>query len=141
MPRVRAVSAEYPAVDPVTFYDNPNPLLGGMARQMVGQYLGGSPNDFPARAHAVSSASYIDPQAPPTVIFIPDNDHLVPIVGALRFIEEATRAGVSVRTVRFPWADHAVNFQFNGVTNQVMIQITLQHFCQHGGACDGSQRR
>src|SRR5215213_2506185 len=53
MPRVRAVSAEYPAVDPVTFYDNPNPLLGGMARQMVGQYLGGSPSEHPARAHAV----------------------------------------------------------------------------------------
>ena len=135
MPRVRAVSAEYPAVDPVTFYDNPNPLLGGMARQMVGQYLGGSPGDFPARAHAVASASYIVPQAPPTLIFIPDNDHLVPIAGALRFIEEATRAGVSVRTVRFPWADHAVNLQYYGVTNQAMIQITLQHFCHHGGVC------
>ena len=46
-----------PAVDPVTFYENPNPLLGGTARQMVGQYLGGSPSEYPARAHAVSSAS------------------------------------------------------------------------------------
>ena len=141
MPPVRAVSAEYPAVDPVSFYDNSNPLLGGMARQMVGQYLGGSPDGFPARAHAVASASYINPQAPPTLIFIPDNDHLVPIAGALRFIEQATRAGVSVRTVRFPWADHAVNFQYYGVTNQAMVQITLQHFCQHGGACDLDQRR
>jgi dipeptidyl aminopeptidase/acylaminoacyl peptidase len=135
MPRVRAVSAEYPAVDPVTFYGNSDPLLGGMARQMVGQYLGGSPSDFPARAHAVASASYITPQAPPTLIFIPDNDHLVPIAGALRFIEEATRAGVSMRTVRFPWADHAVNLQYYGVTNQAMVQITLQHFCEHGGPC------
>jgi acetyl esterase len=135
MPRVRAVSAEYPAVDPVTFYANPNPLLGGMARQMVGQYLGGSPGEHPTRAHAVASASYIVPHAPPTLIFIPDNDHLVPIAGALRFIDQATRAGVSVRTVRFPWADHAVNFQYYGVTNQAMVQITLHHFCQHGGAC------
>lgn len=135
LPRVRAVSAEYPAVDPVTFYNNPDLLLGGIARQMVGQYLGGSPSDFPARARAVASATYINPQAPPTLIFIPDNDHLVPIAGALRFIDEATRAGVSVRTVRFPWADHAVNLQYYGVTNQAMIQITLQHFCQHGGAC------
>ena len=141
IPRVRAVSAEYPAVDPVTFYDNPDPLLGGMARQMVGQYLGGSPSDFPVRAQAVASASYINPQAPPTLIFIPDNDHLVPIAGALRFIDVATRAGVSVRTVRFPWADHAVNLQYYGVTNQAMVQITLQHFCQHGGRCDVDQRR
>jgi len=135
IPRVRAVSAEYPAVDPVAFYDNPDPLLGGIARQMVGQYLGGSPSDFPVRAQAVASASYINPQAPPTLIFIPDHDHLVPIAGALRFIDVATRAGVSVRTVRFPWADHAVNLQYYGVTNQAMVQITLQHFCQHGGLC------
>jgi hypothetical protein len=74
------------------------------------------------------------------LIFIPDNDHLVPIAGTLRFIDEATRAGVSVRTVRFPWADHAVNFQYNAVTNQAMVQVTLQHFCQHGGACHDSQR-
>jgi acetyl esterase/lipase len=139
VPRVRAVSAEYPAVDPVTFYENTDPLLGGMARQMVGEYLGGSPREHPARAQAVSSASHINPQAPPTLVFIPDNDHLVPIAGALRFIDEATRAGVSVRTVRFPWADHAVNLQYHGVTNQAMVRITLQHFCQHGGRCDGGR--
>jgi acetyl esterase/lipase len=130
MPRVRAVSAEYPALDPVTFYDNPNPLLGGMARQMVGQYLGGSPREYPARAHSVASASYIVPQAPPTLTFIADNDHLVPIAGAPQFIDEATTAGVAGRTVRFPWADHAVNLQYYGVTNQAMVQITLQHFCE-----------
>ncbi len=141
MPTVRAVAAEYPAVDPVTFYENSDPLLGGTARQMVGQYLGGSPSEHPARAHAVSSASYITPKGPPTLIFIPDNDHLVPIAGALRFIDEATRAGVSVRTVRFPWADHAVNLLYHGVTNQAMVQIMLQHFCQHGGPCDSDQRR
>jgi acetyl esterase/lipase len=141
MPRVRAVSAEYPAVDPVTFYDNPNPLLGGLARQMVGQYLGGSPSEHPTRAHAVASASYIVPKAPPTLIFIPDDDHLVPIEGVLRFIDEATRAGVSMRTVRFPWADHAVNLQHYGVTNQAMVQITLQYFCEHGGACDSGENR
>ena len=136
VPVVRAVAAEYPALDPVTFYENPDRLLRGIARQMVGQYLGGSPSEYPARAHAVASASYIIPQAPPTLIFIPDQDHLVPIAGALRFIDEATRAGVSVRTVRFPWADHAVNLQYHGVTNQAMVQIMFQHFCQHGGPCD-----
>jgi acetyl esterase/lipase len=139
VPTVKAVSAEYPAVDPVTFYDNADPLLGGMARQMVGQYLGGSPSEHPARAYAVSSASHITPQAPPTLVFIPDNDHLVPIAGALRFIDAATRAGVSVRTVRFPWADHAVNLQYHGVTNQAMVQITQRHFCQYGGRCDSGR--
>ena len=43
---------------------------------------------------------------------------------------------MSVRTVRFPLADHAVNLQYCGVTNQAMVQITLQHFCEHGGVCE-----
>ncbi len=141
VPTVRAVAAEYPAVDPITFYENSDPLLRGIARRMVGEYLGGSPSEHPARAHSVSSASHIISQGPPTLIFIPDNDHLVPIAGALRFIDEATRAGVSVRTVRFPWADHAVNLLYHGVTNQAMGRIMLQHFCQHGGLCDSDQSR
>ena len=141
VPAVRAVAAEYPALDPVTFYENSDRLLRGTARQMVGQYLGGSPSEFPARAHAVASASYISPKAPPTLIFIPDQDHLVPIVGALRFIDEATRAGVPMRTVRFPWADHAVNLLYHGVTNQAMVQIMEQHFCQHGGLCEAGEGR
>ena len=141
VPAVQAVAAEYPALDPVTFYENSDPLLRGIARQMVGQYLGGSPSEYPARAHAVASASYIIPQAPPTLIFIPDQDHLVPIAGALRFIDEARRAGVSVRTVRFPWADHAVNLQYHGVTNQAMVRIMEQHFCQHGGLCEAGEGR
>ena len=141
VPAVRAVAAQYPALDPVTFYENPDPLLRGTARQMVGQYLGGSPSEYPERAHSVSSASYINPLAPPTLVFVPDSDHLVPIAGVLRFIDEATRSGVSVRTIRFPWADHAVNLQYHGVTNQAMMRIMLQHFCQHGGPCDADRSR
>ena len=135
MPKVRAVAAEYPAVDPVTFYENTNPLFASMARRMVGGYLGGSPREYPQRARSVSSVTYVTPAAPPTLIFLVENDHLVPIAGALEFIERAERAGVNVRTVRFPWADHAVNLQYYNVANQAMLQIMLQHFCRHGGVC------
>jgi len=135
VPRVRAVAAEYPAVDPMTFYENSNPLFRGLARQMVGGYLGGNPREHPERARFVSSATYVTPEAPPTLIFLVENDHLVPIAGALDFIERAERVGVNVETVRFPWADHAVNLQYYNVANQAMLQIMLQHFCRHAGAC------
>ena len=136
VPKVRAVAAEYPAVDPVSFYENTNPLFASMARRMVGGYLGGSPREYPQRARSVSSVTYVTPAAPPTLIFLVDNDHLVPIAGALDFIERAEQAGVNVRTVRFPWADHAVNLQYYNVPNQAMLQIMLQHFCRYGGGCD-----
>jgi acetyl esterase len=136
VPKVRAVAAEYPAVDPVTLYENSDPVFAAMARRMVGGYLGGSPAEHPERARFVSSAAYVTREAPPTLIFLVENDHLVPIAGALDFIEQAERVRVNLRTVRFPWADHAVNLQFYNVANQAMLQIMLQHFCRHGGGCD-----
>ena len=136
VPKVRAVAAEYPAVDPVTFYENTDPLFGTLARRMVGGYLGGSPAEYPERARFVSSATYVTPEAPPTLIFLVENDHLVPIAGALDFIKQAERMGVTVQTVRFPWADHVFNLQYASVANQAMLQIMLQHFCRHAGGCN-----
>ena len=135
VPAPRAVAAQYPAVDPVALYDNSNPLRRDAAREMVATYLGGSPREYPERAGAVASETYITPKAPPTLIFLPENDHLVPIAGTLRFIDQAERAGVAVRTVRFPWADHSIQARPGSVAGQSMRQIMLQHFCRQFGDC------
>jgi len=135
VPTVRAVAAQFPAVDPVTFYENTNPLTAAAARSMVRLYLGGSPAEYPERVRAVSPITYVTPNAPPTLILLADNDQLVPIAGALQFIERAERAGVTIHVVRFPWADHGVSLQFYSVANQAMLQLMRQHFCRHGGRC------
>ena len=135
VPTVRAVAAQFPAVDPVTFYENTNPLTAAAARSMVRLYLGGSPAEYPERVRAVSPITYVTPNAPPTLILLADNDQLVPIAGALQFIERAEGAGVTIHVVRFPWADHGVSLQFYSVANQAMLQLMLQHFCRNGGRC------
>jgi acetyl esterase len=138
IPAVRAIAVLVPAVDPVTFYDNPHPITGSIARRMVGTYLGGSPHDHVERVRAVSPSTYISPDAPPTLIMLSDSDHLVPIQGALNFVEHARHAGISIRVVRFPWADHAIALQYYNVVNQAWQQLMLQHFCRHGGECSGA---
>jgi acetyl esterase len=135
VPPIRAVAAQVPGVDPVTAYGNPDPIGGPRVREMVRWYLGGTPADHPDEARAVSSATYVSPQAPPTLLVLSDDDHLVPIEGALRFIDRARQAGVSVRVVRFRWADHGVAALYYSVANQTWLQTTRQHFCRHGGAC------
>jgi acetyl esterase/lipase len=134
VPAVRAVAAQIPAVDPVTFYENPDPALGGVARRMVRQYLGGNPAEYPERARLVASTTYVTPNAPPTLILLADNDHLVPIEGALQFIDRATQAGVPLHVVRFPWADHGVALQYYSVVNQAWLQLMLRHFGRYGAA-------
>jgi acetyl esterase/lipase len=140
VPTVRAVAVEVPAVDPITFYENPDPLAGRFARWMVSEYLGGTPMDHPDRARGVASATYITINAPPTLMLLSDNDHLVPIEGALRFIARAQQAGVSLRVVRFPWADHGVANQYYSVANGAWLQLMRQHFCRYGGACQSQSR-
>lgn len=131
VPVVRAVAAQVPAVDPMTFYENPDPLLGAAARRMVSQYLGGSPAEHPDRARAVSSAAHITPTAPPTFLLLAENDHLVPVAGALQFIGRAQQAGVRIHVMRFPWADHGTALQYYNVVNQAWLQGMLQHFTDH----------
>lgn len=141
VPIVRAVAARVPAVDPVTFYQNPDWVAGRFSRLMVSRYLGGTPMDHPDRARAVSSATYITPTSPPTLLILSDDDHLVPIEGALQFIDRARKARVSLRVVRFPWADHGIGQQYYSSVNQAWLQTMQQHFCRHGGACEGDRTR
>jgi acetyl esterase/lipase len=135
VPTVRAVAAQVPALDPITFYKNPDSLQGPRAREMVRQYLGGTPQEHPDRARAVSSVSYVTAEAPPTLLFLSDNDHLVPIEGSLQFIDRVRQTSVPLRIVRFPFADHGVANLYYSIANQTWLQTMRQHFCRYGGAC------
>ncbi|CCH30659.1 alpha/beta hydrolase [Actinosynnema sp. NPDC047251] len=132
VPKLRAVAAEYPAVDPVGIYANPDLVIGPIVRSLSDRYLGGSPDAHPDRARAVSSITYVGPNAPPTLLFVADADHVVPVEGTLRFADAAKKAGVDIRTIRYRWADHTINHQFYSAPNQTMRQLMLRHFRDHG---------
>lgn len=136
VPKIRAVAALAPPVDLTAFYQNSDPIGGSRARRMVGWYLGGSPTTYPERMRAVSPATYITPAAPPTLIVLSENDRLVPIDGTLQFIDRVTQAGIPVRVLRFPLADHGAAALFYSVVNQTWLQVLQQHFCRNGGACE-----
>lgn len=133
VPAVRAVAAQVPAVDMSTFYRNGDWLNGETGRRMVTTYLGGSPLDHPDRAQAVSPTAHITSKAPPTLIMLNDDDHLVPIEGALDFVARAKEANVQVQVIRFPWADHGAGVLFYSVVNQTWLEAMRQHFLRNGG--------
>jgi acetyl esterase/lipase len=126
MPKVAAVSAIYPVVDPVGFYDNPDPALGGRSRAMVGAYTGGSPRQFPDRYAAIASNSHLTATAPPTLIVVGEADHLVPVAGTYRFVDLAKAAGVDVELVAVPYADHVYDGRRGSVGEQAYRQITAR---------------
>jgi acetyl esterase len=132
VPSVSAVGGEVPALDPAFIYDNPDPLMGPATRNMVATYIGGSVEAYPERLEAIQAATYISADAPPTLLTVSDNDHLVPVESVKRFVEQAEAQGVEITALYRPWADHAISSGFGYLPNQTMIHILLDYFRQHG---------
>ena len=121
VPRVAAISAIYPAVHLADAYRNEFPQLGDMARGYADAYVGGPPERFPDRYVSIDPASYIAPEAPPTLLIVGENDHLLPAHLTYRFAAEAKRGGVNVQLVRFPYGQHLFDQSTNTIGNQLVL--------------------
>lgn len=130
IPAVAAVGGDVPAVDPRAVHENTDAVFGAATRDMVLSYLGGTPDAFPERLAAVSPLTYAGPSSPPTLIYVSESDHLVPIAGTRGFIERAKAAGTPVQAVFRPWADHTISI--SALQGATVLYGLVQHFRAHG---------
>jgi acetyl esterase/lipase len=130
-PHVDAVSVLYPAVDPAGFHDDPDLLLGSSARNMTEQYTGGTPAQFPDRYRAITSTEYINPAAPPTLVIVGQNDHLVPPQGTYTFCDRARQAGVDIQLIRLPYSDHVMDRTSGSIGSQLFRQTSQAWLAEH----------
>jgi acetyl esterase len=132
VPRVAAVSALYPPVDLAAAWVSRVPAISDMARQFNTSYLGGSPQQFPDRYRFVASATHINAAAPPTLVILGDNDHLVPPDATDKFAQQARSAGIDIESIRFPYGDHGFNLNQYGIGNQFYLGMTDKFLSEHG---------
>jgi acetyl esterase len=132
VPRVSAVSALYPPVDLAAAWVSRVRAISDMARQFNTYYVGGSPEQFPDRYRFVASATHINAAAPPTLVILGDNDHLVPPDATDRFAQQARNAGIDIESIRFPYGDHVFNLNQYGIGNQFYLGMTYQFLSEHG---------
>lgn len=132
VPPVASVTAIYPAVHLAEVYENDFPKVGDLAREYAHAYVGGSPGRYPERYAHVEPASHIGPQAPPTLIIVGENDHLLPPELTYRFAAEARRAGVDVRLIRFPYGQHVFDQATNSIGNQ-LVRGATRNFLEASG--------
>ena len=123
--------ATYPAVNPVSVYDD-NFTLGSVSGSAaVAEYAGGTPQQYPGRYKAISSSTYITGKAPQTLIIEPEHDSLVPPAGVYAFIGQARAAGVDITLAAIPFANHTFNFYAAGtIGDQACLTIT-QNYLVH----------
>ena len=132
VPQVRAVIALYPVVDPARMHDNPDPIVGAFGRMMTVRYTGGTPKQFPDRYKAIASDTHINADAPPTMLVVPEADHLVDPSAAYAFADRARAADIETRLIRMPHAEHAFDLRSGGLGNQMVRQTMLQFLEAHG---------
>jgi acetyl esterase len=132
LPSIRATLALYPVVDPARMYRPVDPMLGTFGRMMGAQYSGGSPEQYPDRYKAIASATHIHANAPPTLLIIPEADHLVAPDAAYAFEQRARAAGIRTLLIKVPYAEHAFDLRSGSIGSQLVRQSMLKFLHSNG---------
>ena len=123
----RAVVAIYAPYDLVQGYtDLPSPDPIGV-RQVLTDFIGGSPREFPVRYHSASPASFVHPGLPPTLILFGGRDHVVKPEFNRRATSDLRAAHVPVVSVELPWAEHGFDMAPAGLGAQLAF-FTISEF-------------
>ena len=131
VPVPAAVIAMYPAVNPVSVYDDTFTFGSVSGSAALAEYAGGTPQQYPGRYKAISSSTYITGNAPQTLIIEPEHDSRVPPGGVYAFVGQARAAGVDIALAAIPFANHAFNFYAAGtIGDQACLTIT-QNYLVH----------
>ena len=132
LPRIAALVAPYPVIDAWRMYSNDDFIAGPFARMMTTHYTGGTPAMFPDRYAAISSGTFINPAAPPALLFPGLTDHLLPPDVADRFAARAHIVGITVRLIAFPHGEHSFDQGSGSIGNQLIRQATIRFLAEHG---------
>lgn len=127
IPVPQAIAVMYPAVDPMSIFEDGFPIPGFEPEMLIEGYIGGTPDQHPDRIAAVSSVTFLTPNAPLTQIILPENDSLVVASGTLAFVREAEAAGIGIELVRIPFANHVFNqIAANSLGNQIGRTVRMR---------------
>lgn len=123
-PPVRAVVNYYGPVNLERgYYDLPNPDPID-ARTVLEAFIGGPPPAFPAQYQAASPWYQVRSGLPPTLLIYGDRDHVVQSKFGQQLAERLRSQGNIALFLNIPWAEHAFDAVFPGVSNQIALYYT-----------------
>jgi acetyl esterase/lipase len=122
--KIRAVVDYYGPVNLTTgYYQLPTPdPIGSQA--VLRSYFGGTPEEFPALYHQASPINAVKPNLPPTLLIYGSRDHIVESKYGRGLAQSLTAQGNQAVFIEIPWADHAFDSVFQGVSNQFALYYT-----------------
>jgi acetyl esterase/lipase len=89
------------------------------SRQLLRQYIGGPPSEFPERYDEASALQRAGPKFPPTLMIHGQRDELVWPLHEHRLSARLAALGVPYEYLEIPWATHGCDYAFSGPCGQV----------------------
>ncbi|MCH4215128.1 MAG: alpha/beta hydrolase [Atopobiaceae bacterium] len=131
LPKVDAVSVLYPVTDMAACYTNDYPLFTDAAHQMVGDYMGTTPDEDPELYASLSPINYVGSDSPATCIMVGDHDTAVSPTQSYTLQERLAEAGVDNKLVKVAYANHLFDMGGTNIGAQGYMGITLSWFSAH----------
>lgn len=121
LPPIRAVVSFYGPVNLASGYRQP-PIPDPIdTRQTLEIFLGGSPDEVPELYRQASPISYVRPNLPPSLLIYGGRDLVVKAEYGRELAQTLEATGNTVAWIEIPWADHAFDTIFNGVSSQLSL--------------------
>jgi acetyl esterase/lipase len=123
-PPIRAVVDYYGPVDLTQGYKTPpfpDPIN---TRAVLKAFMGGSLEELPNQYQIASPINYLTHPLPPTLLIYGGRDHLVEARFGRQMYERLHNSGNTTVFLQIPWAEHAFDAVFNGVSNQLALYYT-----------------
>lgn len=120
----RAVVSYYGPVDLTAGYYNPpvpNPIN---TKTVLENFLGGTPQELAELYQQASPINYIRPNLPTSLLIYAGRDHLVQANFGRELYNKLKAADNHVALLEIPWAEHAFDAVFFGVSNQLALYYT-----------------
>ena len=87
-------------------------------------FLGGTPQEIPETYQQASPFNYVRPNLPPSLLVYANNDHVVEAKFGDRMYQKLNSVDNTAIFLDIPWAEHAFDAVFSGISNQVALYYT-----------------
>jgi acetyl esterase/lipase len=121
---LQAVVSYYGPVDLTAGYADPPVPDPIDSRQVMRDFLGGTPADLPELYKQASPGQLVTRRLPPTLLVYGGQDHLVELRFGRKLANNLQSFGTPTVFIEIPWANHAFDAIFNGTSNQLALYYT-----------------
>ncbi|GAA6617881.1 alpha/beta hydrolase fold domain-containing protein [Scytonema sp. NUACC26] len=121
---LRAVINYYGPVNLTEGYNDPPSPDPINIRRVLEAFLGGTPQEIPQKYEIASPSHYVTRPLPPTLLVYGARDRIVQSKFGRRMYQRLLKSNTTTVYLEIPWAEHAFDAVFNGVSNQLALYYT-----------------